>query len=155
MPKFAQFITSILSKNVILWRCLYREKNLKMKVVTTATTLTVPWSGLRRRQKYLKLCAYTYCDTVLYKQWVFLFAVWHYHAVVHMVKTRAFISLCLEPAYKHGTPPHADAVSPDLQKFLLHGGRVKWFTVMAWFIRFSPWAVLWYTMSIFEKKAPK
>ena len=49
VPKLAQFITSILSKNVFI-KFPYLKK-IKMKIVTTTATLTVPWSGLRRRQK--------------------------------------------------------------------------------------------------------
>ncbi len=49
VPKLAQFITSILSKNVFI-KFPYLRK-IKMKIVTTTATLTVPWSGLRRRQK--------------------------------------------------------------------------------------------------------
>ncbi len=54
IPKFAQFITSILSKKLLYKVSSILKKNLKTKVVITTaatTTSTVPWSGLRRRQK--------------------------------------------------------------------------------------------------------
>ncbi len=60
VPKFAQFITSMLSKKVIFFSISKNKINffphlikLKMKIVptTTTTTLTVPWSGLHRKQK--------------------------------------------------------------------------------------------------------
>ena len=48
--------TYTIGRNIIIYPCYFikfalSKKKMKLKIVTATTTLTVPWSGLRRRQK--------------------------------------------------------------------------------------------------------
>ncbi len=68
--KFAQFVTSLLSTNVIVERFPYLDKiknpsSPPGKRTTTPTTTTiVPWSGLCRRQKHYILKAEWNCEKI-------------------------------------------------------------------------------------------
>ncbi len=60
-----KFVISFLPTNAFLKRFQYLQKKLKTKVIPTTTiittTLTVPWSGLRRRQKWqAHICSHDY-----------------------------------------------------------------------------------------------
>ncbi len=66
---------------------------------------------------YLKLCVFS----VVYTQWVFLLAVWHFHAVVHGKYTGVYEPML--PWTRINTEyPLTYVVSPDLQPHIRNGG---------------------------------